>query len=72
MSERARAPAATTAAALAAFRVRCFLLVLRITAPFFVRIVERPSAVPCDLVYALGFGGGKGASAVKRGIVTAL
>ncbi|GAA2457592.1 hypothetical protein GCM10010421_58750 [Streptomyces glaucus] len=51
-------------------RVRKVLLVLRITAPFFVP--RRTSgAVPCGLVYARRVGGGKSASGVNAGIVTA-
>jgi hypothetical protein len=45
------------------------LLVLRITAPFFVprRTLER---FPCALVYARGLEGGKSAFTVKTVIVT--
>lgn len=50
-------------------RVRMVLLVMRMTAPFFVSR-RTSSALPCDLVYARVCGGGKMASAVKRGIVT--
>lgn len=50
-SVSARAPARSVAAALTVLRVRMVLLVLRITAPFFV-LVERSSAVPWPLVYA--------------------
>ncbi|EFL32511.1 predicted protein [Streptomyces viridochromogenes DSM 40736] len=49
-------------------RVR-MVLVMRMTAPFFVPR-RTSSALPCDLVYARVCGGGKMASAVKRGIVT--
>ncbi|MFJ8195316.1 hypothetical protein [Streptomyces sp. NPDC096152] len=42
---------------------------LRITAPFFV-LVERPSAVPCDLVYARAPDVCKSAHTVKWTIVT--
>ncbi|GAB2846798.1 hypothetical protein GCM10027074_12190 [Streptomyces deserti] len=76
MSENASAPATRAAAALPAverlgdLRVRMVLLVLRITAPFFVPR-RTSSAVPCGLVYARGVGGGKSASPVKARIVTA-
>ncbi|MCX2925161.1 hypothetical protein [Streptomyces sp. NEAU-W12] len=85
MSETASTPATIAAAALTALRVRgvavavgvpddprarMILLVLRITAPFFVPR-RTPSTVPCALVYAREVEGGKSASRVKSGIVTA-